>query len=124
MFLHCFRFSRTFWAWLWARFEPHRPIFLCLVGVRLHGLAGVVQCHVDVSVDLCDLVNSLFDPLGAPAGPQGSAGGVVHGLVQRLALPQGDLVLVPRTHDAAPPVELLAHEEEEEEEISVGLAGQ
>ena len=81
-------------------------------------MISLESLSVTVTVDLSDLVKSLFDPLGTPVGPQRSAGGVVYGLEQRLALPQGDLVLVPRTHDAAPPIKLLA---DDEEEILVGL---
>lgn len=92
----------------WLSLEKDSPVSLSLVVVWLNGLAGVIQRYIYIPVDLRHLVNPLFDTLGAPVCSQRSGCRIIHSLVKPFSFCQCDLVLVPRTHDALPPVKLLS----------------
>lgn len=105
--------------WLLLALEWSSPVSLRLVDVWFNGCARVIQCHIYIPIDLCDLVNPLFDTLGAPECFHGPGFGILHSLVKPLALCQRDLVFVPRTHDAQQPVELLLFTEHSRDQSEI-----
>lgn len=91
----------------WLGSEYFSPEFLSLVGIRLNGLAGVIKCYVHIPVDLCDLMNPLFDTFGSPISPQGFDCRIVDCLVKPFPFFYCDLVLVPWTYDAQTSIKVL-----------------
>lgn len=94
-----------------ARRWNRRPVLLSLVNIRFNGLSGVIKCYINIVIQFCDFVNSLFDSLWTPMCSQWFDSRVVHSLVKPLPFCQCDLVLVPWTHDALLPIKFLRFKE-------------